>query len=92
MANLDQLLGQVLADGRRRAGLTQEELASRAKLHPTYVSQLERGLKSPTVRVLFVVAEACGVPTSKVLRHVEELAAKPERKTVRRGEVDRGDT
>ena len=74
MANLDQMLGQALAGARRRAGLTQEELASRAKLHPTYISQLERGLKSPTVRVLLVLAGACGIPASDVLRQVEALS------------------
>ena len=74
MPTLDSLLGRVLADARRRAGLSQEALASRAKLHPTYISQLERGLKSPTVRVLFVLADACSTPASEILRQVEELA------------------
>ena len=74
MPNLDSLLGRVLADARRRAGLSQEALASRAKLHPTYISQLERGLKSPTVRVLFVLANACGVLASQILQEVEALA------------------
>lgn len=73
MPNLDSILGRVLADARRRAGLSQE-LASRAKLHPTYISQLERGLKSPTVRALFAVAHACGVPGSEILRQTEDLA------------------
>lgn len=74
MPNLDSLLGRVLADARRRAGLSQEALASRAKLHPTYISQLERGVKSPTVRVLFLLAKGCGVAASAILREVEELA------------------
>lgn len=77
MPNLDSLLGRVLADARRHAGLSQEALASRAKLHPTYISQLERGLKSPTVRVLFVLADACGVSASEVLRRIEELRCPP---------------
>jgi transcriptional regulator with XRE-family HTH domain len=74
MPNLDSLLGRVLADARRRAGLSQEALASRAKLHPTYISQLERGLKSPTVRVLFTIADACGTPASELLREMEGRA------------------
>jgi len=72
MPNLDHLLGHVLADVRRRAGLSQEALASRAKLHPTYISQLERGLKSPTVRVLAVLADACGIRASEIIRKAEE--------------------
>jgi len=68
----DQQLGRVLADARRRAGFSQEALAGRAKLHPTYISQLERGLKSPTVRVLVTIANACGVTASDILREMEE--------------------
>jgi transcriptional regulator with XRE-family HTH domain len=71
MAAVDQVLGRVLAETRHRAGLSQEALAARAKVHPTYISQLERGLKSPTVRVLLLIANACGVHASDVLRDVE---------------------
>lgn len=78
MPNLDSILGRVLADTRRRAGLSQEALASRAKLHPTYISQLERGLKSPTVRVLFTLAEACDVPASRILSETEELSKREQ--------------
>lgn len=78
MPNRDSLLGRVLADTRRRAGLSQEALASRAKLHPTYISQLERGLKSPTIRVLIVFAESCGVLASEILREAEQRAANEE--------------
>ncbi len=71
MTDFDALLGRALADARRAANLTQEALATKAKLHPTYISQLERGLKSPTVRVLLVIAEACGTPASEIVRQVE---------------------
>ncbi|HET7230720.1 MAG TPA: helix-turn-helix transcriptional regulator [Longimicrobium sp.] len=73
MSIFDQQLGRVLADARRRAGLSQEALAGKAKLHPTYISQLERGLKSPTVRVLVTIANACGTTASEILRETEEL-------------------
>jgi len=85
MPNLDQLLGRVLADARRQAGLSQETLASRAKLHPTYVSQLERGLKSPTVRVLVALASACGVSASDLLRAAEGRELMPSPKTAQEG-------
>ena len=57
MESFEAVLGRVIAERRRGAGLSQEALAFRCKLHPTYISQLERGLKSPTVRVLRVIAE-----------------------------------
>jgi transcriptional regulator with XRE-family HTH domain len=37
------VLGQALQILRERAKLTQDELAARLDIHPTYVSQVERG-------------------------------------------------
>jgi transcriptional regulator with XRE-family HTH domain len=51
-------LGQVIKRRRVVAGLSQEELAERAGVHRTYVSQLERGIKSPSVRILDRMAAA----------------------------------
>ena len=71
MERSEQVLGRAIAERRRKAGLTQEELAFRCDLHPTYVSQLERGLKSPTVRVLSLLAEAMGERPSRLLALAE---------------------
>jgi ribosome-binding protein aMBF1 (putative translation factor) len=35
---------------RQAMGISQEELASRCKLHRTYISEIERGLKSASLR------------------------------------------
>lgn len=67
----EKVLGKVIAEARRSAGLSQEALAFRCKLHPTYISQLERGLKSPTVRALRAIAEALGTKPSALLLKVE---------------------
>jgi transcriptional regulator with XRE-family HTH domain len=61
----------VIANARRAAGLSQEALAFRCKLHPTYISRLERGLKSPTVRVVRLIASALGTQPSELLRQAE---------------------
>jgi transcriptional regulator with XRE-family HTH domain len=47
-----------LRELRQAAGLSQEQLAAKAGLHRTYISQLERGIKSPTLDVLAALAEA----------------------------------
>jgi transcriptional regulator with XRE-family HTH domain len=72
MDTFEKVLGVVIADARRSGGLSQEALAFRCKLHPTYISQLERGLKSPTVRVLRVIAEALDTQASELLRTAEK--------------------
>lgn len=74
MDEFEKVLGRVIADARRSAELSQEALAFRCKLHPTYISQLERGLKSPTVRALRAIAEALGTKASKLLIHAESEA------------------
>ncbi len=63
--------GKVIGDLRRNMGLSQEALAEKAGVHRTYVSQIERGLKSPTLAVLMKLAAALQVKPSKILESLE---------------------
>ena len=45
-------LGQRIRAERTARKMTQEELAERADLHPTYIGQVERGEKSLTIASL----------------------------------------
>lgn len=58
---------------RGERGLSQEELAFECRLHRTYVSGVERGIRNPTVTVVEKIARALKVPASKLL---EEVAGK----------------
>ena len=49
-------------------GVSQEELADRCGLHRTYVSQLERGLKSPSLNTLYALASALKVDVTDLVR------------------------
>lgn len=64
-------LGDELRRARTDAGLTQEELAGKAKLDRAYISQLENDRKSPTVDTLFRLCRALGIKASTVLARVE---------------------
>ena len=44
--------GRLLRDARRRHGLTQTQLAARARTSQAAISRIERGLVSPTVATL----------------------------------------
>jgi transcriptional regulator with XRE-family HTH domain len=48
--------------------LSQEELAFEAELHRTYISQVERGVRNPTVTVVAKIAKALGVTPDLLLR------------------------
>ena len=52
------MLGKELRKAREAAGMSQEELAFRARVHRTYISLLERDKKSPTLDVLFRICGA----------------------------------
>ena len=73
--SLGREFGQVLSRFRRDAGLSQEKLAFSCGFHPTYVSQLERGVKTPTLGTIFLLGRALGVPPSELVRKVEQLLA-----------------
>ncbi|MEB3219123.1 MAG: helix-turn-helix transcriptional regulator [Nostocales cyanobacterium 94392] len=47
-------------------------------MHRTYISQLERGLKSPSIRVLSHITGALGVTMSEFLKGVEEVLSANE--------------
>ncbi|MRW94874.1 helix-turn-helix domain-containing protein [Duganella sp. FT80W] len=64
--------GQVLRALRRDAGLSQEQLAFAAGVERNFVSLIERGVNQPTIRVIFKLAHALGVPASKIILSVEE--------------------
>ncbi len=62
-----QRLGQNMRRLRETAGFTQESFADHAGLHRTYVSDIERGTRNPTIRIVDKVAKALGVPASSLL-------------------------
>ena len=55
---IEAAFGQALRLLREEKGLSQEELADCCRIHRTYVSQLERGLKSPTLRLVWQICES----------------------------------
>jgi transcriptional regulator with XRE-family HTH domain len=61
-------LGTNLRRLREAKGLSQEAFAFEAGIHRTYVSDIERGARSPTITVVENLAAALGVTASELLR------------------------
>ena len=59
-------LGDFIKSQRRLAELSQRELARLADLSDAYLSQLERGLHEPSVRVVSGLAHALNVPSDRL--------------------------
>lgn len=61
---------------RRHAGFSQEELASRTKIHRTYIGGIERGERNPTLTMIHRLAKALNVPPYRLLEELPELDSK----------------
>lgn len=72
MKSANEALGRTISQLRESLGLSQEDLAGRAGIHRTYVSQLERGIKSPTLGVLIKIAKALDTKPSLLVRAFED--------------------
>ncbi len=59
-ANDTPLLGQVLRDARRRAGISQKQLAIRTGIAAPAISRIENGRESPSFERLVTCLEALG--------------------------------
>ena len=62
-----QLLGERVRHYRKLKGMTQEQLAHEAEMERSYVSDLERGTRNPSVRALGRLAEALEVEPHMLL-------------------------
>lgn len=65
--DIRQRLGSNIRRLRQAKGWSQEEFADRAGIHRTYVSDIERGRRNPTVTVLERLASPLGVTAGKLL-------------------------
>ena len=67
-------LGQRIRELRNMQGLSQEELALRAGLHPAHLGHIERELKSPTIDTLLKIASALHVELAALFTWDEKPA------------------
>jgi transcriptional regulator with XRE-family HTH domain len=70
MVALDRTIGANLKRCRRTAGLTQEQLAHLAGLHPTYVSLLERGQRNPGFEITLKLIGALRIDPGDLFKGV----------------------
>lgn len=68
-------LGAALRELRLERGLSQEELAHRASLHPTWISHLESGRENPAWGTVRRLAAALEVPLHILAARAETLDA-----------------
>jgi len=64
-------LGRNVRQQREAKAFTQEKLAERAGLDPTYISGIERGLRNPGIKNVARLAKALGLTTSELTKGVD---------------------
>ena len=65
------LLGLNVRKFRKLRGMTQEQLGHETEMERSYVSDLERGARNPSVRAVERLAKALGVELHQLLMPVE---------------------
>jgi len=63
--------GEAVRARRIALGLSQETLATRCGLHRTYISEIERGTKSPSLKTISSLSVELGVRPSELVAQAE---------------------
>ena len=99
---VSEIVAELVTEARREEGLSTDELAARAGLHPAYVGLLERRARQPTLAAATSLAEALGLSLSSLVAAAEreagnggvpeiELVPVPRTRDVDRGQLATGD-
>jgi transcriptional regulator with XRE-family HTH domain len=69
----EKAFGRALREIRETKDISQERLALDCGLDRSYISLIERGINSPSIRVVVKIATILKVPASRIVRRMEEL-------------------
>lgn len=64
-------VGEVIAEFRKRKGLSQEVLSGLADIGRTHLSAIENGTRKPTLETLYRICCALGVKMETVVHEIE---------------------
>ena len=74
-----KIVGACLAAARRRANVTQDELAARLSKPQSFVSEFERGQRRVDVVELLVISRALGVDPVELFIEIAKSAGRSDR-------------
>lgn len=76
--NITIEIGNRIRYYRNELGFSQEQLAEYSELHPSYIGQLERGEKTPSIETLYKVTTGLKISLSDFMRGLEDIADKSD--------------
>lgn len=71
MRQIGKSFGSAVRKRRLQLGLSQENLAFRCGSHRNYIGEIERGEKSPSLHIIFALAEGLNMPASALVKTAE---------------------
>lgn len=67
----EKAFGIVLREVREAAGMSQMGVYERFGIDRTYLSAIERGIQSPTLRMIVRLSKAFGIAPSQIIKRME---------------------
>ena len=74
MSELSVTIGKRIRNYRTSQKMSQEELAEKCDLHPTYIGQVERGEKNATLESISKIANGLSVSLSTLFENINDTA------------------
>lgn len=66
-----KIVGDVIADFRKKKGISQEVLSGLADIGRTHLSAIERGERKPTLETLYRLSCALDIKMSDIVKEIE---------------------
>lgn len=70
LKNIRLRFGLAVKKRRKELGMSQEVCADRAGLHRTYIGDIERGARNPSLESIARLAKALSIPLSDLLKNL----------------------
>ncbi len=67
-----KIVGEVIAEFRKKKGISQEVISGLADIGRTHLSAIERGERKPTLETLYKIACALNVKMSDIIIEIEK--------------------
>ena len=72
--NITTEIGNRIRHRRNELGFSQEQLAEYSDLRPSYIGQLERGEKTPSIETLYKITTGLQISLSDFMNGIEDIA------------------
>lgn len=68
-----KIVGEAIANCRKRKGVSQEVLSGFADIGRTHLSAIERGERKPTLETLYRISQALKMNMSDIVKEIEDM-------------------